>query len=410
MLSALMQAAITLPTIWYFHRVNAHALWANMAVLPLTGLLMPASMLAVAFSYVAHWMAAPFALAARWALQGILFAVHWSGGAQRQGSAGGNADAGGHRGRGGLLCAGAAAGAASSSAGGGLAGTAGGLGVVCVCAAAAAFSTTAHELEITAIDIGQGDSFFVVTPNGRTLLLDSGGLLGMSHSDLDIGEDVVSPYLWQRGLSHLDAAAFTHSHSDHIGGMAAILRNFHPDELWYAPNYPSHEVEALFAAADGLQIRRIERHEGEEFDFDGVHFEVLSPPADWELKPRGQDDASMVLRLTYAGHTALLLGDIHKRIEKMLVEAAEEHHHSLHVDLLKVAHHGSNTSSCEEFLDAVRPNYAVISSGIRNPFHHPRPEVIERLSEHRAKTYRTDLFGPVTFLMDAEGVHASVAR
>ena len=230
------------------------------------------------------------------------------------------------------------------------------------------FEYRPHELEITAIDIGQGDSFLVVTPNGHTLLLDSGGLLGMSHSDLDIGEDVVSPYLWQRGLSHLDAVAFSHSHSDHIGGMTAILRNFHPRELWYAPNYPSHEVEALFAAADRLQVRRIERHEGEAFDFDGVHFEVLSPPADWELKPRGQDDASMVLRLTYAGHTALLVGDIHKRVEKMLVEEAAEHHRSLHVDLLKVAHHGSNTSSCEEFLDAVRPEYAVISAGIRNPF------------------------------------------
>ena len=109
-----------------------------------------------------------------------------------------------------------------------------------------------------------------------------------------------------------------------MGGMTAILRNFHPRELWYAPNYPSHEVEALCAAADRLQVRRIERHQGEEFDFDGVHFEVLAPPADWELKPRGQDDASMVLRLSYAGHTALLVGDIHKRVEKMLVEESEE--------------------------------------------------------------------------------------
>ena len=141
----------------------------------------------------------------------------------------------------------------------------------------------------------------------------------------------------------------------------------------------------MFAAADGLRVRRIERHEGEAFDVDGVHFEVLSPPADWELKPRGQDDASMVLRLTYAGHSALLVGDIHKDVEKMLVEEAEDDHRPLHVDLLKVAHHGSNTSSCEEFLDAVRPEYAVISSGIRNPFHHPRPEVIERLAEHRAR-------------------------
>jgi len=92
------------------------------------------------------------------------------------------------------------------------------------------------------------------------------------------------------------------------------------------------------------------------------------------------------------------------------VEDAEEHGRPLHADLLKVAHHGSNSSSCDEFLDAVRPEYAVISAGVRNPFRHPRPEVIERLAEHRAKTYRTDLFGPVTFYMDAAGVHPWVAR
>jgi competence protein ComEC len=409
MLSGLMQIVITLPTIWYFHRINGHALLANMAVLPLMSVLMPSAMLAVAFSYAVHWIAVPMALVARWSLQAILFTVHWSGGVQL-------ADrrvampamsamlamavcyvlalllARRHR----VLAVASLALLASSA--------------WMVFAHPRAFVHNPHELEITAIDIGQGDAFLVVTPGGHTLLLDSGGLLGMSHSDLDIGEDVVSPYLWQRGLSHLDAAAFSHGHSDHMGGMAAILRNFHPRELWYAPNYPSPEVESLWAVADRLQVRRIERHSGEAFDFDGVHFDVLAPPADWELKPRGQDDASMVLRITYAGHTALLPGDIHKKVEKMLAEDAEDHHRPLHTDLLKVAHHGSNTSSCDEFLDAVRPDYAVISAGIRNPFRHPREEVIERLAEHQVKTYRTDLFGPVTFYIDAEGVHPEVAR
>jgi len=409
MLSALMQVAFVVPTIWYFHRVNAHALWANMAVLPLTGVLMPAGVLAVVFSYVANWMAAPFALVARWSLQGILLAVHWSGGAQltdRRVAMPALAAVAAV-----VFCYGLALLLARRRPALALASLA--------LLAASAWVTFAHPrpfehnpraLEITAIDIGQGDAFLVVTPGGHTLLLDSGGLLGMSHSDMDIGEDVVSPYLWQRGLMRLDAAAFSHSHSDHIGGMTAILANFRPRELWYAPNYPSHEVESLWEAADRLQVRRIERHHGEEFDFDGVHVEVLAPPAVWELKPRGQDDASMVLRLSYAGQTALLVGDIHKRIEKVLVEESEESHESLHADLLKVAHHGSNTSSCEEFLDAVQPEYAVISAGIRNPFHHPRTEVIDRLAEHQARTYRTDMFGPVTFYIDGSGIHPWVAR
>jgi competence protein ComEC len=410
-LSALMQIAFVVPTIWYFHRVNLHALWANMAVLPLMSVLMPSAMLAVGFSYLAHWLAAPLALVARWSLAGILAAVHWAGGAS------GGAPAPDLR----VAMPALALMAAMTICYGLALLTARRSRLLAACSlallAASAwlvmahprgFQYNPHELEITAIDIGQGDSILVVTPGGHTLLLDSGGLLGMSHSDLDIGEDVVSPYLWQRGLGRLDAVAFSHGHADHIGGMTAVMRNFHPRELWYAPNYPSHEVEALLASADGLGVRRIERHRGEQFDFDGVHFEVLAPAADWELKVRGQDDASMVLRLSYAGRSALLAGDIHKRVEKMLVDESGEG--ALHADLLKVAHHGSNSSSCGEFLDAVRPEYAVISAGIRNPFHHPRTEVIERLAGHRAKTYRTDWFGPVTFYMDAEGIHPSVAR
>jgi competence protein ComEC len=409
LLSALMQIAITLPTVWYFHRVNAHAVLANMAVLPLTSLLMPTSMLAVAFSYFGGWLAAPFVVAARFALQGILLTVHWSGGAQLTDV------------RVAMPAWWVIATFAMAYVLALLLGrrhralTAGALAVLAVAAWGVfehprPFAYRAQALEITAIDIGQGDSFLLVTPNGHTLLLDSGGLLGMSHSELDIGEDVVSPYLWQRGVSRLDAVAFTHGHSDHMGGMTAILRNFHPREIWYAANYPSHEVTALWESADRLRVRRVERHDGEKFEFDGVKFEVLSPPTDWELKPRGQDDASMVLRVTYAGHSALLVGDIHKRMEKMLVEESADHGRSLHADLLKVAHHGSNSSSCDEFLDAVRPEYAVISAGVRNPFRHPRTEVIARLAEHRAKTYRTDLFGPITFYMDASGVHPEVKR
>jgi competence protein ComEC len=409
LLSVLMQIAITLPTVWYFHRINAHAVWANMAVLPLTSLLMPTSMLAVMVSYVSGWLAAPLVLAARCALEAILLTVHWSGGAQLT-------DVRVAMPALELVALFAAAYVVALL----LARRHRALTAVSLAVLALAawgiyahprpFAFRAHTLEITAIDIGQGDSFLLVTPNGHTLLLDSGGLLSMSHSELDIGEDVVSPYLWQRGVRRLDAAAFSHGHSDHMGGMTAILRNFHPRELWYAANYPSHEVTALLRSADLLQVRRVERHEGESFEFDGVKFEVLSPPQGWELKPRGQDDASLVLRVTYAGHSALLVGDIHGRMEKMLAEEAAAEGHSLHADLLKVAHHGSNTSSCDEFLDAVRPEYAVISSGVRNPFRHPRPEVIERLAEHHAKTYRTDLFGPITFYMDAAGVHPVVER
>jgi competence protein ComEC len=412
-LSALMQIAVTLPNVWYFHRINPNALWTNMAALPLVGVLMPAAMLAVACSYLWHWIAAPLAMGfahiAQWSMQGILVAVHWTGGAQvtdRRVAMPAIAAIAAV-----VLCyalslmtarrrtALAAASLVLLTASAWL-----------MVARPRGFAYRPHALEITAIDIGQGDSFLLVTPDGHTLLIDSGGLLWPRHGNLDIGEDVVSPYLWTRGVSRLDAAAFSHSDADHIGGMTAILRNFHPRELWYARSYPSPQQRSLLAAAERLGVRRVQRHRGAEFDFHGVRIAVLSPPADWPLTKRGKNDASMVLQVSYAGHTALLVGDIQKRMEKLLVQEAAEDGETLHADLLKVAHHGSNTSTCDPFLDAVRPEYAIVSSGIRNRFRHPRPEVIGRLAGHRVRTYRTDWFGPVTFYIDREGVHPWVAR
>ena len=401
LLSLLMQISLMLPTVSYFHRVNPRAVWANMAVLPLTAWLMPTAMLAVTFSYISHWLALPFAWAARMSLSGILWAVHGSGGSHLHDLRVAMPDwrvvavlvisyllalllARRHR----ILAS---------------------LSVVVL--AASAWMLYAHPrpfayrpgaVEITAVDVGQGDCFLLVSPQGHALLMDSGGLIGPHHGDLDVGEDVVSPYLWQRGLQRLDAAAFSHSHADHLGGMAAILRNFHPGELWHSEGDPSREVAALGAEARQLEVRDVQRHAGEKFVWEGVGVEVLWPPAGYVVTPRGQDDSSMVLRLSYEGRSVLLVGDIHRRTELAITDAA---HGQLHADLLKVPHHGSNTSTSDELLDAVRPEYAVISVGVRNAFRHPRREVLERLGEHHAHVYRTDLLGPVTFYLDAAGVH-----
>jgi competence protein ComEC len=406
LLSFLMQISLMLPTVSYFHRVNPRAVWANMAVLPLTAWLMPTAMLGVAFSYLSHWLALPFAWAARMSLAGILWAVHGSGGAHLHDLRVAMPDgrvvavlavsymlalllARRHR----VLAS---------------------LSVLALAASAwmlyahpRPFAYRPNAVEITAVDIGQGDCFLLVSPQGHALLLDSGGLIGPHHGDLDIGEDVVSPYLWHRGLQHMEAVAISHSHADHIGGMAAILRNFHPSELWHAADDPSRELVALRDEARKLAVRDVLRHAGESFVWDGVQVQVLWPPAGYEVRPRGQDDSSMVLRVSYNGRSALLVGDIHRRTELELADAA---HGRLHVDLLKVPHHGSNTSSSEELLDAVRPEYAVISAGVRNPFHHPRMEVLERLGEHHARVYRTDLLGPVTFYMDATGVRVETLQ
>src|SRR5262249_12532575 len=116
-----------------------------------------------------------------------------------------------------------------------------GIAALLVSALLAAFAVarpriTTGKLEITAIDVGQGDSLLIVSPEGRTLLVDAGGNLGPARGEFDFGEDVVSPYLWFRGIDRLDVVALSHAHGDHIGGLARVVENFHPRELWIGIN------------------------------------------------------------------------------------------------------------------------------------------------------------------------------
>lgn len=229
LMSVLMQAALALPMAVYFHRVTVVGLPANVVVVPLISILMPVVLIATLATYLASWIAfiptvftavflhaisATIALLARFNAANIRVADRplWVA----------------------LVCAGAI--------------------LICLLAArrhrvivdlssialllSAALlpigpkpKVHGGELEITAIDVGQGDSLLVVSPQGKTLLIDGGGGVGRFTSEFDFGEDVVSPYLWARGFEHLDAVALTHAHSDHIGGLPSVIRNFEPNEL-----------------------------------------------------------------------------------------------------------------------------------------------------------------------------------
>jgi competence protein ComEC len=259
-------------------------------------------------------------------------------------------------------------------------------------------------LEVTLLDVGQGDAILVVSPQGRTLLIDAGGSLGGPASDFDVGEDVVSPYLWSRGIARLDAVALTHAHADHIGGLRSVLGNFRPAELWVGENPPVPVFRALLEAASAQGVKVAGRVEGESFDFGGARVEVLAPPRDWKLAERPRNDDSLAVRITLGETSALLAGDVERRIERRLAQHAPES------ELLKVAHHGSATSTSPELLDAVQPKFAAISVGFRSPFGHPRPEVLARLAERGVRTYRTDTLGALTFYLDGRSVTPLVVR
>ncbi len=253
-------------------------------------------------------------------------------------------------------------------------------------------------LELTAIDVGQGDSLLVVLPGGETMLVDGGGRLvyGRKHkSNLDIGEDVVSPYLWSRGIRRLDLMVATHSHQDHIGGLAALMRNFRPKALWTGANPPPE----LLKLARSLGIPSSQKHPSGRIELSGATLEVLAPAADYFSKTVANND-SLVLRISYGSRSFLLTGDIERGIEtKLLAEGAD-----LHADVLKVGHHGSRTSSTEPFLEAVSPSVALISAGFENSFGHPHPDVLARLSARHTAILRTDLDGLVTARTDGRRI------
>ncbi len=170
-------------------------------------------------------------------------------------------------------------------------------------------------MEVTAIDVGQGDSLLVVSPQGQTMLVDAGGPVGAvaetadATSLFDVGEEVVSPYLWSRQIRRLDVIVLSHAHSDHMGGMAAVMRSFRPRELWVGIDPDSTAYRALLAEAHELGITVRHLHAGDALPWSGTQVNVLAPDPGYVNGGAPVNNDSLVMRVEYGKSSVLLEGD-----------------------------------------------------------------------------------------------------
>ncbi len=267
------------------------------------------------------------------------------------------------------------------------------------------------DLEMDVMDVGQGDSILLISPEGSTLLIDGGGSFGgfRGHEEArgpDPGEEAVSAYLWSRGIERLDAVALTHAHQDHIGGLAAVLENFRVGQLWIGRETETPALARLKeeAAERGVLIQHELR--GQNFLWDGVRVDFLWPQISaGEVAASAKNNDSLVIRLQYKERSLLLPGDAEKAAEHtMLAESAGA---ELNADVLKVGHHGSKNSTTPEFLERVAPRIAIISAGEENPYGHPSAELLERLEARGVRILRTDREGEVSVVTDGKEIWVS---
>jgi competence protein ComEC len=243
------------------------------------------------------------------------------------------------------------------------------------------------DFRVTMLDVGQGDAI-LLRDSGHAILVDGGGRT----DDFRFGETRLLPLLVDRGVRRLDAVVLTHAHPDHCGGLPAVLRHLEVRELWLSPRRLRGECAARLLAASHRTTIRLLRSD-RKLRVGEMSIDAFVPRR--TLKRAPDNNASLVLRVRAAMRTILLTGDVERHGELDLIDR------DVRADILKVAHHGSRSSTTKPLLAAVQPRLALISCGRRNLFGHPHPAVIEALRVQHIRTWRTDSSGTIDVDIDA---------
>ena len=255
------------------------------------------------------------------------------------------------------------------------------------------------ELRVYFFDVGQGDAELIVSPTGKTVLIDAGP---------PEAQRALAARLRQLLHAPLDLALLTHPHLDHLGGMRSALAVRGAKAFMDSGfRHPSAAYAALLTYLSDQGIRVLNATQGRKIDLGGgAVLTLLAPPRPFFHGTRSDPNAnSVVARLTYGARSVLFSGDAEAETEAMLVRNG-----GIAADVLKVPHHGSRYSSTEAFLAAVKPKVAVISCGVGNDYGHPAPEALARLAAIGARIYRTDVNGEVDLTTDGQALNVHPAR
>lgn len=253
-------------------------------------------------------------------------------------------------------------------------------------------------MEVIFLDVGEGDAAFIRTAAGKTILIDGGGSAKPA-SGKGVGESVVLPFLLDQGVLSLDLVVATHGHADHIQGLVPVLKNMKVSCL-VIPRCAQEGFDQLLQAAGerGVPIERCEAGDRVILDRKTV-FHVLSPSSSMEMEKLSLNNTSLVLQLVYEKVRILFVGDIEQEVEAYLLEKRVD----LHSEVLKVGHHGSGTSTSEEFLGQIGPDAAIVSVG-RNDFGHPSPTVLQRLEDSGVRVFLTQENGALVLATDGRTI------
>lgn len=265
-------------------------------------------------------------------------------------------------------------------------------------------STKQGQLKINFIDVGQGDSTFIVTPENKTILIDGGGT---TSNEFDVGKSILLPYVLDRGYNKIDYIFISHFDQDHCAGLLYLMEEIKVKNIIIGKQYQACDNYKKFIQIinnKNINVKVVEAGDRIEIEKE-VYFDIIWPCSDIVISENAINNNSLVCKLVFKKFSMLYTGDIEEIAEKAIISKYKKiGTNMLKSNILKVAHHGSKTSSTQEFLKLVKPQYALIGVGKDNKFGHPSDITIENLKLNSIKIFRTDEMGEISIKSNGKKV------